>query len=134
MTVDEAVMVAGLVRALARTCYDQALRDEPFVAARPELLRAAQWRAARYGLEADLMDINTLTIVPARERVEQFLSFVRSSLEDSGEWDEISSIVSEIIQRGTGAARQREAYNRAGRLEDVVDLIVEETAKGTASV
>jgi carboxylate-amine ligase len=65
MTVDEAVMVAGLVRGLARTCYEQALRDEPFVAARPELVRAAQWRAARYGLDAELMDMSTLTAVPA---------------------------------------------------------------------
>lgn len=134
MTVDEAVMVAGLVRALARTCHEQAIRDKPFVAARPELLRAAQWRAARYGLEADLMDINALAVVPARELIEKFLTFVRPSLEDSGEWDEISSIVNEVMQRGTGAARQREAYKRAGQLEDVVDLIIEETEKGTASV
>ncbi|HEY9602183.1 MAG TPA: carboxylate-amine ligase [Allocoleopsis sp.] len=134
MRVDEAVMVAGLVRALARTCYEQALRDEPFVAARPELLRAAHWRAARYGLDEELIDISTLTAVPARELVETFLSFVRPSLEDAGEWDEISSIVYETMQRGTGATRQREAYKRAGRLEDVVDLIVEETAKETVSV
>jgi carboxylate-amine ligase len=122
------------VRALARTCYEQALRDEPFVAARPELLRAAHWRAARYGLDADLMDIDALAPIPAREMVEKFLAFVRPSLEDAGEWDEISSIVHETMQRGTGATRQREAYKRAGRLEDVVDLIVEETAKGTARV
>lgn len=131
MRVDEAVMVAGLVRALVRTCYKQALRDEPFVAARPELVRAAHWRAARYGLDEDLMDISTLTSVPARELVEKFIAFVRPSLEEEGEWDEILSIVHETMQHGTGATRQREAYKRAGRLEDVVDLIVEETAKGT---
>jgi carboxylate-amine ligase len=132
VTIDEAVMVAGLVRALARTCYEQALRDEPFITARPELVRAAHWRAARYGLEADLIDLDALAAIPARELVEKFLTFVRPSLEDSGEWDEISSIVDETMQRGTGATRQREAYKREGRLEDVVDLIVEETAKGTA--
>jgi len=133
MTVDEAVMVAGLVRALARTCHEQALHDKPFVAARPELIRAAQWRAARYGLDAELIDISALAAVPAREMVYKFLAFVRPSLEDSVEWDEISSIVHETMQRGTGATRQREAYKRAGRLEDVVDLIVKETEKGTAS-
>ncbi len=134
MTVDEAVMVAGLVRALARTCYEQAMDDEPFVAARPELVRAAHWRAARYGLDADLIDIGTVAAIPAGELVEKFLTFVRPSLEDSGEWDEVSSIVYQTLQRGTGATRQREAYKRAGRLEDVVDSIVEETAKGTTSV
>jgi len=28
------------------------------------------------------------------------------------------------MQRGTGATRQRQAYKRAGRWEDVVDLVV----------
>jgi len=42
LTVDEAVMVAGMTRALARTCYALALKDEPFSHARPELLRAAK--------------------------------------------------------------------------------------------
>lgn len=132
MTVDEAVMVAGLMRALARTCYEQARKDEPFPAARHEIIRAAHWRAARYGLDTSLIDVGEQRAVPARELVEKFLSFVRPSLEEYGDWDEISALVRETMQRGTGATRQREAYKRAGRLEDVVDLIVAETAKGIA--
>lgn len=134
MTVDEAVMVAGLVRALARTCYEQAMRDQPFPTARHEIIRAAHWRAARYGLEEDLIDVSAECAVPARELVEKFLAFVRPSLEEYGDWDEVSAIVRETMQRGTGATRQREAYKRTGRLEDVVDLIVAETAKGVGSV
>ena len=65
LRVDEAVMLAGLVRALARTCYEQ--RDEPLQPARPELLRAAHWRAARYGLEGELIDIAAGRSVPAAE-------------------------------------------------------------------
>lgn len=132
MTVDEAVMVAGLVRALARTCYEQANKNEPFPATRHELIRAAHWRAARYGLDTSLIDVDEQRAVPARSLVEKFLSFVRPSLEEYGDWDEISALVRETMQRGTGATRQREAYKRAGRLEDVVDLIVAETAKGVA--
>ncbi len=130
MTIDEAVMVAGLTRALARTCYEQARRDEPFPFVRHELIRAAHWRAARYGLDTELIDVDAKRAVRARELVETFLAFVRPSLEEYGDWDEISSIVRETMQRGTGATRQREAYKRTGRLEDVVDLIVAETAKG----
>ena len=133
-TVDEAVMVAGLVRALARTCYEQAKRDQPFPAVRHELIRAAHWRAARYGLEEDLIDVGAMKAVPARELVESFLNFVRPSLEEYGDWDEVSSLVHETMQRGTGATRQREVYKRTGRLEDVVDLIVQETAQGIASL
>ncbi|MEW5857833.1 MAG: carboxylate-amine ligase [Cyanobacteriota bacterium] len=132
-TVDEAVMVAGLVRALARTCYEQAMHDQPFPAVRHELIRAAHWRAARYGLDEDLIDVSTMKTVPASERVESFLTFVRPALEEYGEWEEVSSLVRKTMQRGTGAARQREVYKQTGRLEDVVDLIVRETAEGIGS-
>jgi len=132
MTADEAVMIAGLARALARTCYVQAVRDEPINHARPELLRAAKWRAARYGLDADLIDVEAGRGAPALSVVEKFLASLRPSLEECGEWDEISTLVHELVARGNGATRQRAAYARGGRFEDVVDLIVKETAKGTA--
>lgn len=131
MTLDEAVMIAGLVRSLAQTCYRQAVRDEPMRHARPELLRAAKWRAARYGLDADLIDTERERAVPAAELIEKLLAFVRPALEENREWDEISALVRETLRRGTGAARQRQVYARAGRLEDVVDFIIAETMKGT---
>ncbi|MDQ3803507.1 MAG: carboxylate-amine ligase [Acidobacteriota bacterium] len=132
MTVGEAVMVAGLARALARTCYGQAVRDEPVSHARPELLRAAKWRAARYGLDAELIEAGAGVLVPAREAVEKFLALLRPSLEEHGEWAEVSALARETVGRGTGAARQRAAYERGGSLEDVVDLIVAQTAEGVA--
>lgn len=130
LTIDEAVMTAGIARSLVRTCYGHAMRDTPFTHARPEILRAAKWRAARYGLDAALVDTEAGVAVPAREMVEKLLAFVRPALEEDGEWDEISALVRQTVERGTGAARQREAHRRAGRLEDVVDLVVSETAKG----
>jgi carboxylate-amine ligase len=45
----------------------------------------------------------------------------------------VSALVRQTMERGTGAQRQRQAYHRAGRLEDVVDLIVAETAQGTGT-
>lgn len=44
------------------------------------------------------------------------------------------TIARQTMQQGNGAARQREVYERSGSLEDVVDFIVQETAKGTTSV
>lgn len=132
MTIDEAVLIAGLARALARTAYAQAARDAPMRHARPELVRAAKWRAARYGLDADLIDVEQERAVPAVELIEKFLAFLRPALEEHKEWDEISTLAREIIARGTGTKRQREAFARNGRFEDVVDLIVAETARGTA--
>jgi carboxylate-amine ligase len=131
LTVDEAVMTAGLARALARTCHARAASDEPFNHARPELLRAAKWRAARYGLDADLIDVEEGEARPARQMVEKLLSFLRPALEEHGEWDETSALARETLKRGNGATRQRETYARNGSLEEVVDFIVAETRKGT---
>jgi glutamate---cysteine ligase / carboxylate-amine ligase len=131
--VDEAVMLAGLSRALVRTCHERAQRGEPYPEARPELLRTAHWVASRYGLDADLVDVGTGRAVPAREIIEKLLTFVRPALEEHGDWEEISALVSETLERGNGARRQRRTYKRTGRLEDVVDMLIEETAQGTDS-
>ena len=131
MTIDEAVMVAGLCRALARSCHDSHVRGEPIEHARPELLRAAKWRASRYGIAGELIDLEARRAVPAAERIDAMLSTLRPALEDAGEWDEISSLVSQTVSRGAGSSRQREALARSGRFEDVVDAIVAETSRGT---
>ena len=131
LTVDEAVMIAGLARALARTCALEAERHVEIGHVRPEVLRAAKWRAARFGLEDDLIDIQEGKAVPARSLIEKLLAHFRPALEEHHEWDEVSSLVRDVLGRGTGAARQREAYARTGSLEGVVDFMVAETAKGT---
>jgi carboxylate-amine ligase len=130
LTVDEAVMMAGLVRALARACYVQAAHDEPSFDVRPELLRAAKWQAARFGLEADLIDVKARSAIPAMAMVEKLLAFLRPSLQEVGDWDEISGLVNGMATNGTGAKRQRKLYARSGRFEDVVDFIIAETKKG----
>lgn len=131
-TVDEAVMIAGLVRALVWSCYEEARRDTPYCGGRPELIRAAHWRAARYGLSAELVDVRGQRTVPARELVNELMESVRPGLEWAGDWDEVSALVRETLARGTGAARQREVYERYGRLEDVVDFLVAETRRDLA--
>ena len=130
MTVDETVMVAGLVRALARACFDDWSAGRPVEPVRPELLRAAKWQASRFGLEGSLIDVRARRAIPARVVVNALLDFVRPWLEDVGDWDEVSTLVSETLNRGTGARRQREVLERTGRMEAVVDLIVSETEGG----
>ena len=130
-TVDEAVMLAGLCRALVRSCFERDGREEPYPAVRPELLTAAHWRASRHGLEGELVDLEEARVVPAGYIIQRLLDFTRPALEEFGDWDEVSGIVRETLKHGNGAARQRAVYRRTGRLEAVVDMLVEETARGT---
>jgi hypothetical protein len=41
----------------------------------------------------------------------------------------VTELVRAAIARGTGAARQREAFQRTQSLESVVDLVISETAR-----
>jgi len=131
LRVDEVVMLAGLIRALARTCAAQAQREESFSIVRPEMLRAAHWRAARYGLEGELIDVAAGCAVPAPNLIGSLLVFVRPALEEAGDWDEVSALVTETLRGGNGAMRQRAVFAETNRMEAVVDYIVEETARGT---
>lgn len=131
LTVDEAVMLAGLCRALVRTCADAAERAEPVPLARHELLRCATWKAARYGIEGELVDLHRGGEPrPAAEVVAALLAYVRDALEAHGDWDEVRELVGETLRKGSGTRRQREVYWRTGRLEDVVDYVVAETRRG----
>lgn len=124
-TVDETVMLAGLVRSLVRTCHGQAVRDEPVDQPRSELVRLARWRAARHGLEGELVDLAGPGPVPARVMVERLVGLLRDDLEDHGEWDEVSALVEHQLHQGTGARRQREAAARDGGVRAVPAYLVE---------
>lgn len=131
-TVDEAVMIAGLVRALAKSCHAQWTRGEPVAEIHAEVLSCANWVASRDGLDAELIDPETVRSLPAREMIDELLNFVRPALEEQESWDEVSRFVDEALERGSGAVRQRAVFERSGRLEDVVDHVVKETAEQLA--
>src|SRR4029453_3716038 len=130
MTVDEAVRIAGLVRGLARTCYDAAIPGGAPPQGGPALVRAAKWHAARYGLDGKLIDLDAMSSVPAVAMVEALLAYVRPALESYGEWDEVAALARGTVERGSGARRQREIFARNQRLEDVLDFVIAETARG----
>jgi carboxylate-amine ligase len=119
--VDGAVMLAGLARACVRTCHEAAVRGEPLDEPNMELLRAALWRAARDGLDGELIDVPGRTLAPAAEVAERLLAWLRPALEAAGEWDEVAALVAQALAGGTGAARQRAAMAAKGRADDVVD-------------
>lgn len=130
-TIDEAVLHAALCRALATTARDEAQRGAPLAAVRGELLRAAKWRAARFGVSDLLLDPIEGNSVPAATAVARLLDHVRPVLEDLGEWDEVSQLAQRVLSDGTSADRQRRRMHENGRLESVVDGLIAETAAGS---
>jgi glutamate---cysteine ligase / carboxylate-amine ligase len=125
----DAVLLAALIRALAET-EAQAWRDQ---AARPparlELLRLAGWRASRSGLDGDLIHPGTGRPAPARQVIEALAGHVRPALDDAGDLDTVTGLLDDLLARGNGAAFQRAAYQRGGRILDVITGALEQTAR-----
>ncbi len=122
----DVVLLAGLFRALVIREAEAAIAGRAPLPVRPELIEAATWRAARSGLEGDLVDPATSSPVPAGRLIRRLLADLRPALESSGDWEQVSGLAEEALARGSSAARQSAAY-ASGGLEKVVDLLVEET-------
>lgn len=125
---DDALLVAALVRAMSETCYREMKAGSPGTKVRDELIKSAIWRAARYGVTDSLIDPRAERLVPAYELVSSLLEVLRPVLEDRDEWHEVQGLVAQVHERGTGASRQLAQFKRSGRMEDVVDMILDETA------
>ena len=127
-SVDTVVLIAGLFRALVEREIEASRAGRPATILSPVLGRAALWRAARSGLEGDLVDISAPAARPAADVVTEMVDSLRPQLEDSGDWETVSELSRQALIAGTSSARQRRALRRRGRLTDVVDQLIDETA------
>jgi carboxylate-amine ligase len=126
--VDDAVMIAGLFRGLVATELRAVERGEDLTYPAGPMYRAATWRAARSGLEGELVDLGADGLPAVAEVVvRRLLEHVRPALRELGDWERVRSLVVSALARGTSAARQRAEFSRRHRLSDVVDLVVAET-------
>lgn len=121
----DAVLIATLARALVET----AAADDrgPEAVWRSDLLRAASWRAARHGLSSTLVDPATLELAPVREVFDSLRSHTETALRDAGDWEWTADAFERLLAHGTGAARQRSAFEAHGSLVGVVHDLVERT-------
>ncbi|KRC50051.1 MULTISPECIES: glutamate--cysteine ligase [unclassified Nocardioides] len=129
----DAVLIAALARALVEHL---AAAGRPTVASdvwRAELLRAARWRASRYGLGDRILDPVSGELAPARDVLALLVRTVREPLEAAGDVDIVTEGVARVLA-DTGSTRQRAAFERSGgSVERVVDDLVQRTnAAGNA--
>ncbi|MER8223846.1 glutamate--cysteine ligase [Streptomyces sp. NPDC094143] len=118
---DEAVMLAAVIRSLVETALAEAADGVPAPDPAPELLQAAMWHAARYGLEDTLIAPDG-TPQRAGDMLYELLRYVAPALDASGDARQVTSLVHRLLQDGTGADRQRAALARGG-LRAVMELI-----------
>jgi carboxylate-amine ligase len=132
-TIDESVAIAALIRAMVETTHADAVADVAFVPPNPELLRAALWRASRFGMSGKLIDVDAVRLAPAAVVLGSVLDRVGPSLDARGDLEGVVTTLGFILREGTGAHRQRAARNgdlTPSGMAAVVDRVATATLAG----
>jgi len=124
---EDALTIAVIARALVETAATQWRKGEPPSDALTSLLRMANWRSSRFGINDQLIHPLDQRPYPAADVAGALLRHVRGALTKSGDLALARSGVAKILRRGTGERLQRQAYNRRFRLSDVVSAAIAST-------
>jgi carboxylate-amine ligase len=124
----------GMVAALAQCLVDKldAELDQGYVLPMPKrwVVRENKWRAARFGLDADIIVGENDTVVPLRDSIEELVHDLGPVAERLGCADELAR-VGQVLQTGASYQRQREvALASGGDLTAVVDSLLREHEQG----
>jgi glutamate---cysteine ligase / carboxylate-amine ligase len=119
--VADAATVAGLCRALVEAGAADALPGPGDAGGRVEVLRAATWRAARYGMTDTLWDPASARQAPAWEVVDALMT----RLADTTDTGALRAGLADIRRRGTGSALQRTVHEESDDLAAVIDALAE---------
>ena len=90
LDVDDAVLLAALVRALVETA-------------------AQEWRAGRSGVDGMLLDPGSWCPAPAGDVLGRLVAHVTPALEEAGDLARVRELLADVLSRGTGARAQRAA-------------------------
>jgi glutamate---cysteine ligase / carboxylate-amine ligase len=118
--IDDAVLIAALVRALVVTAIRRI--DEPADTSPLELRRAAAFAASRSGLRGKLLDPVDGSPRLAAAVIDRLLDHVTDALENLGDVELARDGVARLLRDGTAAARQRAAWHSGGA-GAVLDLV-----------
>jgi glutamate---cysteine ligase / carboxylate-amine ligase len=129
MRLEETIAIAALCQAIIAKLYKLHEKNLSFRQYSRSLIMENKWRAARYGLDGNMIDFGKQCEVPARKLVEEILEFVADVSVELGSQEEIG-YVRQILEHGNGADRQLRVFSQTGDLKQVVDYMIEETERG----
>jgi len=135
---DDALAIAALYRCVLRMLYRLRRQNQRWRAYDRMLVDENRWRAKRYGVDEGLIDFGRGLLVPFPDLLDELITLCSPDAEALGCSAEVEHC-REILRAGTSAHRQIavcEAALAAGRsrhdaLCAVVDMLIEETVKGT---
>lgn len=121
--------LAALVQSLVATLAERHERGELGPVEPRLLVDENRWRAARHGLEGDLIWLERDEERPAREAIGALVDEARPAARKLGCEGELAEVEA-ICARGSGAAEQRRVHDEAGNLLAVARFLADETVGG----
>lgn len=123
---DDALGLVAFVHCLVKRLSDQI--DEGLYQhdCHPMLVRQNKWRAARYGLDAELVDSLSHQLVPARTVISEMCDEMREIAQELGCEDELKEMKRFATEK-TWADRQLEQLNGAGEGQSLVQWMVQQS-------
>ncbi len=132
-TLYEIGMVAAMSQCLVEAFNTQLDRGYTLPTPKGWVIRENKWRAARYGLDAEIIVDDRGTTTPLRDALEEMVQDL-GPVADRLDCSEELGRVRDIVDRGASYARQRQvAAANSGDLRAVVDSLVEEMRAGRPS-
>jgi carboxylate-amine ligase len=129
-TLDEVTAVAAIAQCLVEQMDTQLDRGYTLPEPRAWVVRENKWRAARYGLDAEIVVDARGTVRPVRVALLDLVEDLTPTARRLGCEDELA-VVPRILEHGASYQRQRRiATEHGGDLKPVVDALLDEMRVG----
>jgi carboxylate-amine ligase len=129
-TLAEVGMVAAIGQCLVQQFDTQLDRGYTLPSPKGWVVRENKWRAARYGLDADIIVDANGTTMPARVAITELVDELNPVAERVGCVTELHRVLDVIAVGGSYERQRRVAANSNGDLRAVVDLLLAEMQAG----
>jgi glutamate---cysteine ligase / carboxylate-amine ligase len=125
---EDVIAVTALCQALVKYYSERFDAGEEIASYHRILNSENKWLAARYGLEAPVMDLvtNRRNRVPVAQLIRRTLKMVEPHARELGSEGELAGI-EDILRRGSGADRQLRVFNESHDIVQVVREIADVT-------
>ncbi|MEA2646015.1 MAG: glutamate---cysteine ligase / carboxylate-amine ligase [Chloroflexota bacterium] len=129
-TMSEVITVAAIYQSLVERLDARLDAGEELKRPREWIIRENKWRAARHGLDADIIVDDKGATMPVREAIAELVDDLAPIAERLECGEELRGAL-KILDRGPSYIRQRQVFGQRGELKDVVDSLVEELRSDT---
>ena len=129
MTVDEVLCIAALMQCIIAKLSKLHQKNQSFRSYRRILINENKWRAARWGVEAKLIDFGRQEEVAFPTLINELLEFIDDVVDELGCRTEVNYVY-QMLEQGSGADRQLMVYEETKDLKKVMEYVVSQTQKG----